>query len=724
MADKIIIKQCNNIKEAEIEIIDKALNIKFGYNGTGKSTISKAIEYKVNGGNLAELRPYPREGEPNDETPYVSETSYNSVYVFNEEYAKNYDLYNNNDFFDDSYRVFLKTTDSEEKAKEINDMISSLQNIIKQDSSIAGLSTLLPTCLEAMNYTAGSLIKRGAIGEILKGNGYGFNKHEILKPYKEFYKGPVALAIKWAKWKENGDEFFNEESMKCPYCSKKITDIDRFNKQNEEMKKLFKKSAVETASNILNYVDECTTKDYITKQSQKKFLKYFGDISKEAEKTSEIEYLGNETFYLQTKTTYIIQFGPMSVTHDEIENLEVYLKKMLIEPKRISHFYNTKKVKEICKKINSKVNELLRNIGQLKGLFKKHESTINKLINGREEDINYFFAVAGFPYQFKIETTNENRSVAYLVPVGQKTKIDNPQKHLSWGEKNAFSLVMFMFDAVSKNADLIVLDDPISSFDKNKKFEVMRRLFSNNQKVSFKNKTILFLTHDMQPIIDFVYNNCGDTFGLKMPINAKYIENIDGSIKETPIEHDDLINVVTLTKKMYEDQSLPIYVRIVNYRRYNEITNKDFKKLEEYDVISNFIHGRPQPLKSDLQTHMSPEEINSGMCKINENMNGIGTDYDTVIEQLSTEKLIQEFGTNNDSYQKILLLRLLLERHQDIFKGLRKCYPGAYKFANETNHIENDYLFQMDPNKFFNIPEIYMTQIDSFIEENKDQLFR
>ena len=48
----------------------------------------------------------------------------------------------------------------------------------------------------------------------------------------------------------------------------------------------------------------------------------------------------------------------------------------------------------------------------------------------------------------------------------------DPKNRLSWGEKNAFSLVMFMFEAISDNADLIVLDDPISAFDEKRNLEL------------------------------------------------------------------------------------------------------------------------------------------------------------------------------------------------------------------------------------------------------------
>jgi len=56
-------------------------------------------------------------------------------------------------------------------------------------------------------------------------------------------------------------------------------------------------------------------------------------------------------------------------------------------------------------------------------------------------------------------------------------KIDNAKDSLSFGERNAFALVLFMFDAIKENADLIILDDPISSFDKNKKYAIMNMLF-------------------------------------------------------------------------------------------------------------------------------------------------------------------------------------------------------------------------------------------------------
>ncbi|TOA22982.1 AAA family ATPase, partial [Vibrio parahaemolyticus] len=75
---------------------------------------------------------------------------------------------------------------------------------------------------------------------------------------------------------------------------------------------------------------------------------------------------------------------------------------------------------------------------------------------------------------------------------------------LSFGERNAFAIVLFMYECLSKKPDLIILDDPISSFDKNKKYAILEMLFRRKAENCLKSKTVLMLTHDVEPIIDTV----------------------------------------------------------------------------------------------------------------------------------------------------------------------------------------------------------------------------
>lgn len=59
MSDIVIkISNCNNITTGEVPIYGDKLNILFGRNGTGKSTIARAIYLKSHDKPLTELAPY------------------------------------------------------------------------------------------------------------------------------------------------------------------------------------------------------------------------------------------------------------------------------------------------------------------------------------------------------------------------------------------------------------------------------------------------------------------------------------------------------------------------------------------------------------------------------------------------------------------------------------------------------------------------------------------
>ena len=73
-------------------------------------------------------------------------------------------------------------------------------------------------------------------------------------------------------------------------------------------------------------------------------------------------------------------------------------------------------------------------------------------------------------------------------------------------------------------------------------------------------------------------------------------------------------------------------------------------------------------------------------------------------------------------YFRILAIRLIFERSDGLLSKLRKEKPGACKFLNETNHIENDYVFQLNPQKFFSIPDVYVTQLQDFIDSHYSEL--
>lgn len=706
----IEISNCNNIAEAKISITENTLNIKYGCNGTGKSTISEAIRLKSEGNSLEGLRPFTDE-ENNDINPVVNDIPFTKVKVFNEDYIKKY-LFKSEGIFADSYSVLLQSKECEELAKKISDLLNELQSSFNEDDSISDLSNMLSEYMSVVNYASGSIAKRGGLGEFLKGNGAGFEKHQELDAYKPFYESDIASVSKWADWRTSGINHMNGDS--CPFCTSNM-DMPVIQKQNETIKKVFKKSAIKTATQVLEYLKKGIEKGYISKDAEKGLLEYLGDEDKADELYAELSQLAAETEYLQKKLRAISIFRPMNVTHDQLTEIEKSLKSMQIDRNILQKYYTTDLMGNSVDAINAKIEELLSKSGQLKGLFFQHESKLKKLIDDRKDDINAFFTLAGFPYKFEIKEEGERKANTYLIPFGKEKAVSEPDSHLSWGERNAFALVMFIFDAISENADLIVLDDPIAAFDNNKKFAVIRRMFDNQQEVTFRDKTVLMLTHDLQPVIDYIHGSFFKAYGLTTPVRADFISNENGVIKEQAIEDTDLLNTVVLTEHFAKDEDKPLFVRIVNYRKYYELTTSGFKESACYDILSNLIHGRSIP--EDGQKQPMPQNlIDQGMLEIGKYMPGYT--YEKMIEELKSSNLIKEVSENSNMYYRILAIRLLFEREKNLLQQLKKEYPGACKFLNETNHIENDYVFQLNPEKYFAIPEVYVNEIRDFIDKH------
>lgn len=141
--DKYIrVKNCNCISDATIEIVEKSLNIKYGSNGTGKSTISEAIYAQANNetDRLKDFKPY---GSNDNSQPTVDNPYFHVVKVFNEDYVNSY-LFQGDEFLDDSFQVFLKSDKCDSLAAQIERMLEELQDLINNIDAIHNLRTFLP----------------------------------------------------------------------------------------------------------------------------------------------------------------------------------------------------------------------------------------------------------------------------------------------------------------------------------------------------------------------------------------------------------------------------------------------------------------------------------------------------------------------------------------------------------------------------------------------------
>ena len=83
MNTTIKIENVQSVRKAEIVIEEKSINIKYGYNGLGKSSIGKAIDFNINkhSEEIDKLAPF------SGGSPVISlSNTFNSCMSFNRDY--------------------------------------------------------------------------------------------------------------------------------------------------------------------------------------------------------------------------------------------------------------------------------------------------------------------------------------------------------------------------------------------------------------------------------------------------------------------------------------------------------------------------------------------------------------------------------------------------------------------------------------------------------------
>ena len=245
--------------------------------------------------------------------------------------------------------------------------------------------------------------------------------------------------------------------------------------------------------------------------------------------------------------------------------------------------------------------------------------------------------------------------------------IQAANEHLSFGERNAFALVLFMDDVIKNDPDLVVLDDPISSFDGNKKFAIINMLFMG--KHSLKNRTVLLLTHEFNTVIDVIYN---------MPYNfspspkAAFLTTKNGVLCEKEIQKTDGL---------------------------------------AWQLLSNIFHKREIPeihfSDNTLNRQMTMQEIQDAETEIRSDYLP-NFDYNTEYQKTQDMKLLKTLYENSGSnYEKLQIYRIMFNENSS--------NSVIKKFVNEAFHIENDYLFQLNPCEYDTVPQYIIDECDKEI---------
>jgi ABC-type molybdenum transport system ATPase subunit/photorepair protein PhrA len=608
--DKVNIKiqNCNNIKYGEIPIGINKLNILFGCNGTGKTTIARAVYLKSKDQQLSELIPFGIENEVTQ--PSIEGLDDESILIFDDNYVNQY-VYQPKTLIKDAFEVLIRSSEYDSAKEAIDNALLNIKTTITDKQEIINLQSQISSLINTIKFTSKSKIaKRGGTKGILEGKGAYFNPPKELSELMPFFEDNSVS--KWASWRLQGYDQFGQKGL-CPYCS--TGDNEKTETINKVFIDSFDKASVETASAIIKVLE--SLKPYLDERKTTELFSLFGVKEDLSVLETQLTKLRAEANYLDERLTTITSFNGASVDRDSVRDLENKLASMKIDTRSCDSYFTTDLIMSEIDKINSEVDSLLEKVDRLKEEIGRYNYFIQNKIKDRKQDINDFLRLAGFKYFFEVEVEGENSARAllkYILPDGKQSDNQSTGKQLSWGEKHSFALILFMFDAIRSDAKLIILDDPISSFDSNKKYAIINRLFKTGDKEnSLYERTVLILTHDFEPVIDYIQTHSGRQ--TPVSVCANYFENINGQLHTTPIrKKNDLMSSVVLMKELSIDEKIDISARIGCLRKF--IEHQYINPKEEshaYNILSSLIHGRYKPTSDTEGIHeLTDEQFSNG----------------------------------------------------------------------------------------------------------------
>ncbi|WP_297646992.1 hypothetical protein [uncultured Treponema sp.] len=704
----LTICNCNNIDNGNVSIKQNSLNIKYAINGTGKSTIAKSIIYSGSDDKklLESLTPFKYINDKTHLPSVQGLDNIKSVLIFDENYVNKF-VFQADEIVKNSFEIFIKDDNYEKHQKQIETLIFDVKELFSENKVIENLSNVLQSFIDRFKATKTGWSANGVLGKgLAKGNKIE-NIPDGLEVYTPFLRNENNA--RWLQWQISGNDYLSIASC-CPFCSS--DNIEAKTDIIKKVKEEYEPKYVEHLNNMLNLLSVLS--EYLSPDANRHITEIKINISGISEE--QRIYLVNINKEINTLNEKLKKMKSMGFqVFKDVDDIVSVLTELKIDISYLPEL-NSQKMQEAVNSINSAIDNLLEKAGNLKGEINQQKKLIANKIEKYKDEINSFLECAGYKYKVDIIENDEQYKLV-LYHTDSDEIIHNSSKNLSYGERNAFALILFMYDALKENPDLIILDDPISSFDGNKKFSILNKLFMGGN--NFNGKTVLLLSHDFSVVIDVIYN-LHDKFNA----NCFFLENKKGVLTEKEIKSTDILSYKQIACENIKNQAgTSILTKLVYLRRLFEFEGE---KNMGYQLLSNLFHKReiPNIKKDDKYSDMTAEQIDEGEKEIGKHISGFK--YTEIIKLIrDQDKLFEAYNNSSVGYEKLQYYRLLNLKNPDKNEFEDTCNIKAdsifKKYVNETFHIENDYLFQINPTKYEIVPDYILDECDRYISELKDK---
>lgn len=706
MSEPIVVKLAysNNINCAAITLKPNATTVLHGMNGSGKSSVARAIQlYSGKDGQTLEvLKPYASESLPSVE----GLPSDSNILVFNEDYVDSTLFKGDMELIENGYKIFVDTPEYRKAAKATDELLAEAVKRLRDEGKVADLlSTVnnLLSCFGKVSKQTYSKTSPIAKGIVLNGN-----LVEHVSPRFESFIPLIQgdKAKEWLLWRGKGDKFSSRGA--CPYCGKTLeqSELEICN----EMQAAYGGKYIDSFTKTIQTFGEA---DVLLSESARVQADEIlhGKLEEESNPENEafLYSIKGDAEGLRAKLEKIQQLNYSSLKDEEkgadyFEDLKIHVERL----EKMNSQYAVERINSI----NAVLDELSSKIRDIQIAISRQSCALRKSIKASMAEMNAFLESAGFPYEISIVSSDGARCTVSLKPRGLEMNVENLKSHLSYGERNSLAIALFSAQVKSEKPSIVVLDDPISSFDQNKKYAILQRMLSKTKGVC-NGITTLLLTHDFETLImiGIVHK------AILCDTACFYVRNDEGNLSLVPIGDDDFDSVVQRFKAIVaSDASLPY--RLALARRAVEIA---YGKSPAWHVLSSLMHCR------EVATLHEQELTDEEWQEAREQLEEIGLNdfsYQGLLAQLGNSELLSVYDQAPSPVEKICAFRLLADNNAGEMSQVRNrahVDETVFEFANEYFNIENLMAYQFDPVKFNTVPAGIIETCDKVIAGFKRQ---
>ena len=451
---KIEIKNCNNIDNGSVEIVENRLNIKYAINGTGKSTLARAIllasrQPEDAKNTLTPLTSFKYVGVENRPAEITGISSASKVKVFNEEYISEH-VFQPNELLKGSFDIFIRDEKYEEGMREIDALVEKMKIMFSEEKEIDSL-------IQDFNEISGSFGKTTKSGihgssklsQAFKGGNKVTNIPQGLEGFQSYIQH--SENFKWVKWQLGGKGYI-DISNDCPYCT---SDIATKKEVIRKVGEVYDSKSIESLNRIVATFERLNK--YFSDETKLKIDAFVKNIDGFTDdQIAFLKEIKDQIDRLNQKFTAAKNLGFSSLK--DVEKVLDSLKLHRIDIDLYNHL-TSESTKSKAITVNNSIDEVLQKAGLLQGHINKQNILISKLVQEYGKEINEFLTNAGYKYKVALLADEAGQHKLRLIHEDREDALADAKGHLSYGERNAISLVLFMYDAIKDNADFIVLDE-------------------------------------------------------------------------------------------------------------------------------------------------------------------------------------------------------------------------------------------------------------------------